>query len=370
MSDLPETVTIKLHYGTDPIGFYWAGSAEKRSEVLGVKRNEPATFQAVYQGRPGRRIGTIFLADDFTFYTPPPDLESGCLAPGARELLAKGQAVFQAWDTAFSTSEQSAFSVCVTGMFVPCDRYHRNESSFLSGTCEHHFDVVILDVFRRKMDWGDLPNEVKRQYFKWQPQMVIIEKRASGISLVQTLPSAGIPVLGIEVGAASKGERAINRVDARSAGSVQGWCRQHRVSFPEEASWLDVFLAELKDFSGDGGGASDQVDAFVHLVTHAIKLGSTTMMLPTGFDGQPIMTQPAPAAEEVEQGVGFFLQVLGLPGIEDLDDPYAGMCGRCRNYEDGYCVFQRRAVISMDSCLEYSEPEAPAQSNGRYQTSF
>lgn len=352
MSEQVETVDIKYYYGTDSVGFFWANSAQKRKDAQSVRRNAPSEFEATYQGRPGRRIGRIFKSEDFVFYEPPDGLADGINDPFVARFVAQGFAVFQAWDTAFSTSAEAAHTVCVTGMFVPCNRFHRDEGGKFIGECEDHYDVVILDVFRDKLDWGDLLNAVKRQYYKWQPQSVIIEKRATGISLVQTLGTSNIPILGIEVGSASKGERALNRVDARSAGSVQGWCRQHRVQFPAHALWLDAFTAELKDFSGDNDSSADQVDAFVHLTTHAIRMGSTNTLLPTGFTLDAFEAASNTTFGSTDDLNGMSLQYIG--GMEEYAyDPYAGMCGRCRNFIEGHCEIQRRSVIAFDSCGEF-----------------
>lgn len=351
MSEKPETVTIKVYYGTDPQGFYWAGSAQKKKEMLDIKRNDPAGFEAVYQGRPGRRIGTIFLTKDFDYYLSPDGLENGIVEPQVREFCREHQ-IFQAWDTAFSTSSQSAYTVCVTGLFVACDQFHCGENPLIVGECENHYDVIILDVFRDKLDWGALPTAVRREYHKWHPETVLIEKRATGISLVQTMPAAGVPVLGIEVGSSSKGERAINKVDGRGAGSVQGWCRQHRVKFPDKASWYDNFVKELKDFDGEGNSSSDQVDSFVHLVTHAIRLSCGVSLLPSGFTYEA--ADGGYPKELNGQTVDSFLQYVG-DSLIDSDDPFSGMCGRCQHYEAGFCAIQRRSVVMLDSCFEYED---------------
>lgn len=350
---MPETSTLKLYYGTDAQGFYWPGSAQKRKEILNVKRNDPSTFESVYQGRPGRRIGRIFVADDFAYYEPPEGLNRGISDPKIRQFCQKGN-IFQAWDTAFSTSTQAAYTVCVTGLFISCSDYHRGENSEILGICDNHYDVLILEVLRKKLDYGSLVNEVKAQNVKWRPDAVLIENRASGISLIQTLPSSNVPIEAINVGTSGKGERAINRVDEKAAGSVQGWYRNHRVLHPKTADWLDTFEAEMKDFSGENDSSSDQVDGAVHLITHGIRLSTQTTLLPTDFDVRrleadvrsetlvtvdPLHTDP----REI------FLQYLG--GLEDnVLDPFDGTCSRCERYDNGHCNLLGREVIAMDNC--------------------
>lgn len=359
---LHPTVKYKLFYGTDSTGFYWPGSAQKRREILGVKRNQPSTFESVYQGRPGRRVGRIFMADDFNYYPQPPTLALGITDPAMRAFCAKG-VVYQAWDTAFSTSDQSAWSVCVTALFEPCDKYHRDEPFDIFGPCEPHLDVIILDVFREKMDWGGLLNAAKTQNHKWHPENVLIENRATGISLIQTLPASNVPVIGVSTGNAGKGERAVNVIDQKAAASVQGWYRQWRVLHPQEAPWLNDFEAEHKDFTGVDDGSSDQVDANVHLITHAIKIGMSSTLLPTGYGVNRVPNLGSGSPSEITHDLGITTDprealLIRLSELEEeAFDPYAGTCGRCSNYSKGYCRVQQRSVISLDSCEFFSLPD-------------
>lgn len=356
---LQPTTKLKLFYGTDSQGFYWPGSAQKRKEILGVKRNQPATFESVYQGRPGKRIGRIFLADDFHYYDPPATLSLGITDTAVRVLCSRGT-IFQCWDTAFSTSDQSAWSVCTTALFIPCNDYHCNEPFDIFGPCESHLDVYLLDVFREKLDWGGLLGAAKTQNHKWHPELVLIENRASGISLIQTLPASNVPILGVNTGNAGKGERAINAIGQKDAASVQGWYRQHRVRHPHGAAWLPDFEAEMKDFTGVDDGSSDQVDSNVHLITHAIRTSATSTILPTGY-GAP-RTQSLGGGIELDTTLNPLdpreaLMIAFAQIEENIFDPYEGTCGRCDNCDEGYCKVQGRRVVSMDSCEYFTLPE-------------
>jgi len=353
-----EVTRLKLIYGSDSQGFYWPGSKAKRSEILGVKRNAPSTFESVYQGRPGKRIGRIFKREDFAYFAAPPNLEEGIIDLPTRELCQSAHMILQCWDTAFSSTEQSAHSVCVTAAIHPCEQYHNGENVDIFGPCETHFDVSILHVRREQLDWGGLINGVKESYYRWLPHKVLIENRASGISLVQTLPVAGIPIEGVSTGSSSKGARAINQVDEKAAGSVQGWYRQHRVRHAENAPWLNEFETELIDFSGGEDSSADQVDALVHLVTRVILMSVGTLLFPTNF-GKPEANLPQVTKEEMEDAVAAtdpraaFLQYLGTVMSAD-EDPYAGTCGRCTFNEGGFCKVQKRGVIMLDGCEFYA----------------
>ena len=361
---MPGTQHIKVTYGIDRLGtgFFWPDSTQKRQEVLSVKRNSPADFEATYQGRPGQREGSIFLSADLdNFYIPPADLLLGIASPAVKSFTSNGQGIYQAWDTAFSTSSQSAHTVCVTGLFVPCDKYHCNEDANLLGPCDFHFDVILLNVFRERLDWGGLTAAFKTQYNIWRPEQVIIEKKASGISLIQSM-SATYPIepIGTSVG---KGARAVNSVDLKTAGSVQGWFRQHRVLVPDPtyAPWVEKWRTEMKDFSGADDASSDQVDATVHLITRAIIMGSSMAVLPSNWTPERSIL-PQRAAEFARQDLtaptdprAQLLTAIGLlPDISE--DPYYGTCARCSRFErNNHCAYHNRSVVAFDSCEHYDD---------------
>lgn len=378
---IPRVIRKKITIGPDPLeqGFYWPSSEQKRREVLTVARNSPALFQSVYQARPGKREGTIFLEDDLNAFFLPPvdpltnrfvDLSLGLSHPLISAFTKRGFGVFQAFDTAFSTTSQSAHTVGVTGLFVPCSDYHRGENPDELGPCEHHFDVLLLDVMRKRLDWGGLIGGIKRLNILWRPVEQVIEKKASGISAIQALESSGLPIVAASA-TVSKGDRALNSVGTRDAGSVQGWFRQHRVLTPPENTypWIAPWRDEMKDFSGDDDASSDQVDATVHLITRAIVLGATSALLPSEWTPER-SALPAnladPLANPNFQTPGFsgpaglggvLLPTIGL--LPELAiDPYDGTCARCVHDGARFCAVQNRRMLALDSCEQFYDARA------------
>ena len=343
------SIRLQVHYGKDPAGFYWPDSEQKRREILAIRQGAPAIFEATYQGRPGQREGSIFMENDFSYYEAPPSLQAGRLSVAVTAFIKNGHCVLQAWDTAMSTSNQSARSVCVTGMLVACDQYHRGEDPRYLGPCEHHYDVYILDVFRDRLRIQDLINKVKVQYGMWAPELVLVEDRSTGIPLIQMFESSGIPIEGVSTGNKSKSARALNTVDARGSLSVQGHFQQHRVRFPSEATWLASYKAELKDFSGEDDAASDQVDATVYLVTKAILMGASGALLPTGWSPD----RPGDIGEEDVPNNSSDAQFLTwLGGLGDSEDIFGSTCGRCAAFvkDTRWCRVHKRPSIALDSC--------------------
>ncbi len=363
-------IQLKCRYGYDNLavngkltkeGFYWPGSDAKRSEIQSVRRGDPAAFEATYQARPGQREGSVFLEADFAYYRfidgmKIEDLLEGIVNQNVKKFARNSSGIFQSWDTAFSETSSSAWSVCITAMFVACNKYHRNEDISSFGECEPHYDIYILDVYREKLDWGGLVKGFRSQFIKWQPELVLIEKRASGIALFQSMSKAGFTVRGVET-TEGKRARAVNGV---GAGSAQGWFRLHRVLFPEDAPWLQPLKTELKDFSGADDGISDQVDAIVHMIRYGIVAGSGGAMLPTGWTpdrGTALQQEDVLAsigALQEHQGHSMLLTLIGdLPNMSS--DPFDGLCGRCISYgKDGFCSVMGAKKAAIDSCMYYA----------------
>lgn len=151
---------------------------------------------------------------------------------------AKVEAVIQSWDTAYEGDETNAFTVCTTWAKCP-DGYH------------------LLDVWRDRPNFPDLVKQVKVLKEKWKAKLVIVEKKASGISLIQTLCEKGTPMW-LMWSEPEKGK--VERAQQQTVKFEQG-----RVWLPTEASWLAPYEAELFQFPH--GKFDDQVDSTVQLLT-------------------------------------------------------------------------------------------------------
>lgn len=88
--------------------------------------------------------------------------------------------VLQSWDTAFSTKKTASYSACTTwGIFAYNNRYH----------------VMLIDSWRDRLPYPELRAKTKDLYKEWKPDAVLIEKKASGQSLLQDLRQSGLPVI-------------------------------------------------------------------------------------------------------------------------------------------------------------------------------
>lgn len=94
------------------------------------------------------------------------------------------EAILQSWDTAYTKSERADYSACTTWAVVKVDDSKGNPS----------YGLLLLDAFREKAEFPDLKKLAMESYKKWEPDMVIVEKKAAGAPLIYELRAMGIPV--------------------------------------------------------------------------------------------------------------------------------------------------------------------------------
>jgi len=98
----------------------------------------------------------------------------------SQDLPSNIEYVIQSYDTAFSTKETADYSARTTwGVF-------RHDGMM---------NIMVLDMWYDRVSYPDLRRIAQDSYEEWEPDAVLIEKKASGQSLLQDLRMAGIPVL-------------------------------------------------------------------------------------------------------------------------------------------------------------------------------
>jgi predicted phage terminase large subunit-like protein len=325
---------LKWIYGEDPTGagFFCPQMEQKRRDYFTLKILRPAEAEAVYQCRPGQKIGSIFIQEDFRYYDPPVGVEIGRASPAVNAWIHSMDGwLAQGWDTALSASANADWSVGITVMFAPCEEFHRAADAAILGTCDSHYDVYILDEMRARLDIGDLAVNMRQFAIKWNPEKVVIERKAHGVAAMQALMNSGLPVVGMN-SHENKRDRVITGGGA--AGSVQGWYRAGRVLHPSNVAkcpWVKTLETELKDFTGAQGGADDQVDALAHVINYGIIDGSTSISFPSGWN------TPEEVDRNMKNSEGQLIRGWQRPPEELIDegviiDPFANMCGRCLNF--------------------------------------
>jgi predicted phage terminase large subunit-like protein len=342
---------IEWTYGVDPKsqGYFWPVMESKREDYFHVRTMQPEVAQATYQCDPTARLAAVFKDEDFTtYYQAPEELPMGpTLSPVVADLVNKGSMILQAWDTAFSATQFSDHTACVTALLVPSDVWHNGEDELLLGPCDPHYIVWILDVLYKKLSFAEVVHAIRSEYVKWQPHTVVVEKKAYGSTALETLAQSGLPLEPITP-EANKRARAVEGV---GAGSVQGWFRQKRVWMPNrDFDWVKPFVSQMKDFSGKDGGKDDSVDAVVHLIRHAIQMGTGASM-PPGWQ----------TVEQANRNMGMRADGSEMDMFEHImnmntQSPMDRTCGNCAFYDpqSSYCGKHNRKHISLDSCWDYT----------------
>jgi len=194
-------------------------------QLIALKEELPnSKWQAQYQQNPVGNESAIVKRDWWKWWEkedPPP-----C------------EYVLQTWDTAFEKNNRADYSAGTTwGIFYADeDRGAPN--------------IILLNTYRKRVEWPDLKRDVLAEYDEYNPDGVLIEKKASGAPLIYELRSMGIPVQEFSPG---KGQDKIARLNAVSDIIASG-----KVWIPR-TRWAEELVDEVAAFPS--GEHDDLVDA-------------------------------------------------------------------------------------------------------------
>ena len=148
--------------------------------------------------------------------------------------------ILMAWDTAFEASQRADYSACTTwGVFYKADE-----------TGVEQANIILLNAFRERMEFPRLKQSAIEQYQDWEPDSIIIEKKASGAPLIYEMRAMGIPV---QEFTPTRGNDKITRLNAISDIFASG-----RVWAPN-THWAEEVIEEVAAFPS--GDHDDYVDS-------------------------------------------------------------------------------------------------------------
>ncbi len=224
--DLPaiaqETQDVPLGHGDsfhrEPGDVLHPGRESRETLEMMMRALGTEQFSAQYLQRPVPEGGNMVKREWFQYYHVLPE-------PGWTVRT------IQSWDTANKPEERNDPSVCTTWL-------------------ESNGKYYLKDVTRKRVDYPSLKALVSDLAQTHRAEVVIIEDRASGTSLIQDLRREGTVH---PIAFKPEGDKVM-RMHAQCARIEAG-----QVYLPREAAWLATFLEEILAFPGSRH--DDQVDS-------------------------------------------------------------------------------------------------------------
>jgi len=181
-----------------------------------IKKLRPEAWESLFQGRPGSPKGAIFKRDMLQYFdTDPLDVLE----------------IVQSIDTGFKDKEKNDPSVITTWLKTKTGHY-------------------LVDVFRERLIYPDLKEAIEAQAAKWKPNLILIEDKASGISIIQDLKKyTRLPIVPVKVDK-SKPERAH---------AASGQFRAGNIYIKSGQPWTEDYVKEM--LACPTGRFWDQIDS-------------------------------------------------------------------------------------------------------------
>ena len=155
--------------------------------------------------------------------------------------------ILQSWDTAFEASNRADYSAGTTwGVF-----YHPD------GSGNDKPNLILLDAVKDRVEFPVLKSMVMEKYQEYEPDSIIVEKKASGAPLIYELRSMGIPVQDYTPvrGSSNNPNNKVARLNAVSDLFASG------VVWAPQRGWAEAVIDEIASFPA--GENDDYVDSTI-----------------------------------------------------------------------------------------------------------
>ncbi len=193
-------------------------------ELQALKDELPnSKWQAQYQQNPVGNESAIIKRDWWQWWEEdqPPECEY----------------ILQAWDTAFEKTQRADYSAGTTwGVFT----HHKDNTK----------NLILLNTYKKRVEFPELKKDVMYEYKMYEPDTLLVEKKASGAPLIYDLRAMGIPVSEY---VPSRGQDKIARLN-----SVSDIIASGRVWVPR-TPWAEELVDEIAEFPN--GENDDLVDS-------------------------------------------------------------------------------------------------------------
>lgn len=208
-------------------------------------------YACQYLQNPAAREGTIYKREYWQNYEVLPQ------TPILRR--------FHSWDTAFTKNSANALNACIVAYLYSTGLY-------------------LIEVYSKALEFPQLENQVKYLYAAHPADTIIIEDKASGISLLQSLRyGSALPLEGIQ-----PDTDKIARANAATP-----YCKSGNVYLPSNKPWTKDFVETMAGFPDIKH--KDIPDAFSQLIQYilinaifelSVKSASAKTKLDNFFDSE------------------------------------------------------------------------------------
>lgn len=174
--------------------------------------------------------------------------------------------VIQSYDTAFSKKETADYSAITTwGVFSPDGQRPA---------------LILLDARRGRWEFPELKEIALKEYNYWEPEMVLVEAKASGMPLSDELRRSGIPITNYTP---TRGNDKLSRVNA-----VAPMFEAGMVYYPEDRRFAEEVIEECASFPY--GEYDDYVDTVTQSLLRFRQSG--LIQLQMDYEDTPVDTRP------------------------------------------------------------------------------
>lgn len=138
--------------------------------------------------------------------------------------------VIQTWDTAHEAKNYADYSACTTWGIWTDEKDVSN--------------IILLDAVRGRWEFPELKKKVLEKWKQWDPEALIVEKKAAGAPLIQELRRMNIVVQEISP---SRGSRGMSNDKRARMNAIAGVFEAGRVWIPDKR-WAWEVVDEVAEF--------------------------------------------------------------------------------------------------------------------------
>lgn len=176
--------------------------------------------------------------------------------------------IIQVWDTAHETKNNNDYSACHTwGVFF-------NENA-------DRDEVILLNAFKKRMEFPQLKKRALEEFKEWEPDTLLVEKKAAGAPLIQELRQMDILV---EEFSPSRGRNGVSN-DKRARGNAVAPILEDGVVWAPMTRWAQEVITECAEFPN--GEHDDHYDCTTMALARFRAGGFVRLSDDAKFDNRP-----------------------------------------------------------------------------------